>query len=73
MAAAHLLCHSGTINRHPLNGTDIMNLKTSGIDWTKDIFPPPGVGRQGTRLFNQQLRPAQMTAFFCQHPHPATV
>jgi hypothetical protein len=36
MVAPYILCHSGTINRHYLNGAAIMNVKTIGIDLAKE-------------------------------------
>lgn len=45
-----------------------MNVKTIGIDLAKEVFQIYGVDVHGKRLFNKQLRRAQMTSFFANIP-----
>jgi transposase len=46
----------------------IMNVKTIGIDLAKNVFQIHGVDEHGKRLFNKQLRRAQMASFFANIP-----
>ena len=45
-----------------------MNVKTIGIDLAKNVFQIHGVDEHGKRLFNKQLRRAQMASFFANIP-----
>jgi transposase len=46
-----------------------MNVKTIGIDLAKNVFQIHGVDEHGKRLFNKQLRRAQMASFLpTSHP-----
>jgi transposase len=45
-----------------------MNVKTIGIDLAKNVFQIHGVDEHGKRLFNKQLRRAQMASLPTSHP-----
>ncbi|MFN3071207.1 hypothetical protein ACKWMY_24265 [Serratia sp. J2] len=41
-----------------------MNVNTIGIDLAKEVFQVHGIDEHGKRLFNKQLKRAQMLSFF---------
>jgi len=45
-----------------------MEVKTVGIDLAKAVFQIHSVDEHGKRLFNRQLKRAQVTAFFTKLP-----
>ena len=45
-----------------------MNVKTIGIDLAKEVFQVHGIDEHGKRLFNKQLKRANMLSFFANIP-----